>query len=176
MAVLVGVLAVGAPAKTKRPSPAKRAAVAAKAAGCVLRTFPEQGREHTEGVATYATNPPTSGPHNPEPAADGIYAPGASPQVEKTVHALEHGRVLIQYRPGASQRRVDALTKVYTARFHGRRGYHLLLFENTTEMPYAVAATAWRRLLGCRTFNARTTDAVRAFRTAYVDHAPEFIP
>jgi len=155
----------------------RRAGTFAQRAGCVIKSFSDHGREHTtKPVTSYASNPPTSGPHNPEPAADGVYAAGSSPQVENWVHTLEHGRVLIQYRPGTPAAQVDKLESLFHERFRGRSGYHLLLFENTTKMPYAVAAVTWRRYLGCPTSNARVPDAIRAFRTAYVDHAPELIP
>ncbi len=55
-------------------------------------------------------------------------------------------------------------------------GYHLLLFQNQTNMPYAVAATAWDHLIGCETFNAKTLKALDVFRKTYVDKAPEFDP
>ena len=38
-----------------------------------------------------------------------------------------------------------------------------LMFPND-EMPYAVAATTWTNILGCKTFKGRATlDAIRAF-------------
>ena len=49
----------------------------------------------------------------------------------------------------------------------------LLLYQNPTKMPYAVAATAWGHVLGCTTFNPRVFDAFRAFRMAYTDQGPE---
>jgi hypothetical protein len=52
----------------------------------------------------------------------------------------------------------------------------MLLFQNNTNMPYAVAATAWTHLLGCPAMNDKVFDAVRAFRAAYTDKAPELIP
>jgi hypothetical protein len=52
-------------------------------------------------------------------------------------------------------------------------GQMLLLFPNTTNMPYAVAATAWGHVLGCKTFNQRIFDALRAFRLAYTNQGPE---
>jgi hypothetical protein len=39
-----------------------------------------------------------------------------------------------------------------------------------------VAATAWTHLLGCPRMNNQVFDAIRAFRDAYVDKAPEKIP
>ena len=55
-------------------------------------------------------------------------------------------------------------------------GYHLLLYENTTGMDAAVAATAWDRLLACPEMNDQVFDALRAFRTAFVDKGPEKVP
>ena len=52
-------------------------------------------------------------------------------------------------------------------------GHHLLLFENGTDMPFAVAATAWDNQLGCPTMNPKVFDAIRAFRTEYIDKGPE---
>ena len=40
----------------------------------------------------------------------------------------------------------------------------------------AVAATAWQHLLGCKTFNDRTFDALRAFRAQYAGKGPESVP
>ena len=51
-------------------------------------------------------------------------------------------------------------------------GYHLLLFENGTNMPFAVAATAWDHQLGCPTMNPQVFDAIRAFRDEYIDKGP----
>ena len=55
----------------------------------------------------------------------------------------------------------------------GLRGYKTLLFENNTNMPYAVAATAWGHLIGCNTFNDHVFDALRAFRLKYIDKTVE---
>ena len=135
-----------------------RAKVRAKAAGCVIKSFSSQGAGRTEEPVKYASNPPTSGPHHPEWPDDGVYAAGDEPQVEKWVHALEHGRVIVQYRPGTTARRVRALTAVVRERFRGRRGYHQLLLRNNTGMRHAVAAVVWRRYLGCPRHNARVPD------------------
>jgi hypothetical protein len=151
-------------------------ATAAGAAGCVSKTFPSEGRTHTTAKVTYRTNPPTSGAHDPVPADDGIYDPGNTPSIGHVVHTLEHGRVEIQYRPGTPAKTIAQLTTLFNEPLNGTPGYHLLLFQNTTNMPYAVAATAWTHLLGCRTMNPKVFDALRAFRAAWTDKAPEQIP
>jgi hypothetical protein len=149
---------------------------AAAAAGCVSKTYPSEGRTHTTSTVVYHTNPPTSGNHNPVPAEDGIYDPGNTPTKEHFVHTLEHGRIELQYRPGTSKHVIAQLTSLFNEPLNGTPGYHMLLFENNTKMPYAVAATAWTHLLGCPAMNTKVFDAVRAFRAAYTDKAPELIP
>ncbi len=150
---------------------------AAADAGCVVRTSPSQGRGHTTDAVTYRTNPPTSGPHNPDWAQDGIYDRGGTPPKENLVHSLEHGRVQIQYAPSLPAADRATLEAVFDEQLGSLGpGYHLQLFENTTAMPYAVAATAWTQLLGCRTFDTKTIDALRAFRERYTDKGPEFVP
>ncbi|HZO36591.1 MAG TPA: DUF3105 domain-containing protein [Solirubrobacteraceae bacterium] len=146
---------------------------AAKAAGCTLRSPAIQGSTHVTTKVTYGTNPPTSGNHNPEPALDGIYAPGNTPTPEHFVHALEHGRIEFQYKPGTSARRIAQLETLASEPLNGKDAYKVLLFENNTNMPYAVAATAWGQMITCKTFNAKTFDALRDFRVKYVDKGPE---
>jgi uncharacterized protein DUF3105 len=142
----------------------------ASAAGCTVRTFPSEGRAHTTGAVTYKTNPPTSGPHHPIAAPDGEYANGAPPK-ERYVHSLEHGRIELLYRPGASHAARTGLKAVFDEDKN-----RMLLFQNDTGMPYEVAAAAWTHLLGCPRYDARVPAALRAFRDAYRGRAPEKIP
>jgi hypothetical protein len=168
---------VGAPSKVaaKAPIPARKIAnldAAVKAAGCVLKNPPDEGSTHVTSAVTYKSNPPTSGNHNPEPAADGVYAAGNQPAIEHLVHTLEHGRIEFEYKRGTPKRRIAQLETLFTE----KGGYHQLVFQNPTNMPYAVAATAWDHLVGCPTFNDKVFDAFRAFRDRYTDKAPEFFP
>jgi hypothetical protein len=142
---------------------------AAAAAHCTVARFPTEGRSHTDGKVTYRTNPPTSGAHNPVPAPDRVYT--TAPPKENYVHSLEHGRIELQYRPGAPPEVRAALLAVYREFTH-----HMLLFPNNTGMDYEVAATAWKHRLGCVHFNARVPDALRRFRDAYRDRGPEQVP
>jgi hypothetical protein len=142
---------------------------AAAKAGCVVRSFPNYGREHTTKRVRYKTNPPTSGPHNPVPAEDGIY--DEPPPTEKLVHSLEHGRVIFQFSitaPVQVRGQLKALTK--------EDSRHVILTPNATAMPFQVAATAWRHYVGCKTVNAATFDALRDFKIDYRDQAPEQVP
>jgi hypothetical protein len=153
---------------------------AVKAAGCFYKNYPSEGRTHlpsdTSVNNTYKTNPPTSGNHRPVPADDGVYAPGNTPDKENYVHTLEHGRIELQYSPKAPQTVRDQLNTLFNEPVKGSEGYHMVLFENNTNMPYEVAATAWTQLLGCKTVNDKTWDALRAFRDRFVDKGPELIP
>jgi hypothetical protein len=153
---------------------------AASAAGCVYRAFPSEGRDHVTKeltAANFKTNPPTSGAHNPNPAQDGVYAAGNEPAIENWVHTLEHGRVLLQYRPGTSAATVGQLQKLYDEDVKGSgNGYHSVLMQNNSKMPFQVAAVAWRHYVGCREFKPASIEALRTFRELLIDKAPEKIP
>lgn len=152
---------------------------AAKAANCVLKSFPDEGNDHTTDASKwkFKTNPPTSGTHDPSPADDGLYAAGNEPPIGKTVHALEHGRIDIEYRAGSPKTTIDKLETLGSEKLNfGKEGYHVLVFENNTKMPAAVAATAWTKSLTCPALNDGVYDAIRAFRTEYTDKGPELIP
>jgi hypothetical protein len=151
-------------------------AAAAEAAGCEVAEHPEEDGEHTTEPVRYATDPPTSGSHDPVPAQDGVYDPGNPPDLEQSVHSLEHGRIALQYRSGTPARRVGQLQTLFDEEIKGNAGYHTLLFENQSGMTAAVAATAWTRSLTCPQFNDRVWDALRAFRQDFVDKGPEFVP
>ena len=148
---------------------------AAKAAGCTVKTEKDEGRGHADKtfkVADYKTNPPTSGTHYPVAAQDGIYASDNSPALGESTHSLEHGRIDVQYKPGTSAQMVKQLES-----FVGENGgYHMLLFQNTTGMQPAIAATAWDQSLKCPSPSPKMWDALRTFRDRYLDKGPESVP
>lgn len=152
----------------------------AQAAGCVYRAFPDEGQEHvTEAVteADFKTNPPTSGPHSPEPASDGIYIAGNEPEIGNWIHSLEHGRILLQYRPGTDKAAVTQLERLFNEDVAGSGGgYHSLLMRNNSKMPFQVAAVGWRKYAACREFTPKAIEALRLFREEAVDTAPEKVP
>ena len=156
---------------------------AAKAADCELSNPPIEGSNHVTTKVRYKTNPPTSGDHVPpdQVASDGDYSDGVAPEPERYVHSLEHGRVIIQYRPGLPERRVSQLRTLFAESSETDFGLasvdggFTLLMENNTKMRHDVAATAWGHMLACDKFNDKVFDAVRAFRERYVLQAPEKI-
>jgi len=137
---------------------------AARAAGCELRlSLRDEGKVHVpQGTEVrYQTNPPTSGNHVEPPfqQADGAYS--ETPNTIDVVHAMEHGRVAIQYSPDLPEEDQLAIKGVYDTMYGGT-----LLYPNP-DMPFEVATTAWTNLIGCPTYRgAATLDAVRAFGKA----------
>jgi uncharacterized protein DUF3105 len=141
---------------------------AAKAGGCRLHNPEIEGRTHVQKKVKYKTNPPTSGDHNPVPADDDAY--GKSPPIERLVHSLEHGRIIIWYKRSLPRRRLAQLKGLFD-----EDPYHVLLASNNS-MPYEMAASAWGHLAGCRKISDESFDVLRAFRDRYRDKGPEFVP
>lgn len=145
---------------------------AAKKAGCDLRLdLPEEGHEHippTAPTPEYETNPPTSGNHVEPPyqQADGAYK--EMPKEIDFVHSLEHGRIEIQYSPNLPESAQLELIGLYDTMYGAT-----LLFPNEN-MPYEVAATSWRNLLGCNEYKGDITlDAIRDFAKQRWGHGRE---
>lgn len=161
---------------------AARLTAAAKAAGCTYRSFPSEGAEHLNKkftAADYKTNPPTSGNHLPPgmQAPDGLYVAGNEPEIGAWVHTLEHGRIIFQYRPGVAKSVVTQLEALFREDVKGSGGaYHSVLMRNNTDMPFQVAAVAWRHYMACKTFTPKAIEALREFREEVVDTAPERVP
>lgn len=156
------------------PPPAKVANLkkAAKEANCDLRLhLPEEGHTHippTAPTPEYGTNPPTSGNHVEPPfqQADGAYS--EMPQEIDFVHSLEHGRMEIQYSPNLPESDQLELIGLYDTMYGAT-----LLFPNEN-MPYEVAATTWRNLIGCNEYKGSITlDAIRAFGKLTWGHGRE---
>jgi hypothetical protein len=146
---------------------------AAEEASCELDLdLEDEGNTHIakrDDAPDYGTNPPTSGDHWPEQLADGAY--DEYPDPIYSVHALEHGRVAIQYSPDLSEAEQLELKGLFDEDFDG-----VLLFPNP-DMPWEVAATAWTQMIGCDSYEGRATiDALRDFRDRYRGQGPENVP
>ena len=149
---------------------------AAKAASCTLRSPDIEGSTHETKdfkASDYKTSPPASGNHAPDWYDDGVYEPGTTPELGKLVHTLEHGRIDVQYKPGTPAETVAQLEALLAEQ---NEGYHMLLFENTTGVDAAVAATTWGHSLTCDEMNPQVFDAIRTFRAEYIDQGPENVP
>ncbi|MEA2480279.1 MAG: hypothetical protein QOJ07_2201 [Thermoleophilaceae bacterium] len=150
------------------PKKATNLEAAAAKAGCSVKQFPQEGRNHTNGPYKYKTNPPTSGDHYEIPAQDGAYT--QAPNIGQLVHELEHGRIIIWYRPDVSAKLKGQLKALFD-----EDSYHMVLTPNTTHMPYPVAASGWTRSITCPKMNDNVFDALRLFRDRYRDQGPEKI-
>jgi Protein of unknown function (DUF3105) len=107
-----------------------------------VQTFASQGQEHLQpgqDYTAYNSTPPTSGPHSPSPAPCGISSQPIPNTVQ--VHDLEHGVVMVQYRPGLDPAQVSALEAL------GRSYSSHVIVAPYPNLPTPVAATAWTKLL-----------------------------
>jgi hypothetical protein len=130
-----------------RPAPAGSLAAIAHRSGCRLTEF-------RDGMDT---NPPVKGAFVERVSAgDGSYAGERPPSLVASIHALYHGRVLLQYRPGLPAGELAALERLVEEK--------TLLFENQTTMPSAVAATAYLSVMTCPRVDRGTLRALAAFR------------
>jgi hypothetical protein len=189
VAVVAGVSAYVA----LKPNPAK-------AAGCgavqTIRPYPNnQDRAHinAQGVvktppalSTYPSTPPASGPHNLSTLAAGVYA--SPPEVDKTIHSLEHGSVIIWYNPQRSSsselQKIESLYRQTASNDHvivapynypdqGAAG-HLAAGKS-------MVLVAWHHVQSCTSINlAAAKSFVAGYRTptgsvpnAYKGDAPE---
>lgn len=105
---------------------------------------------------TYATEPPTSGPHQPGRLGGVLSEPVPGPV---QVGALEAGQVLLQHRDldPSERRRLEALA-----------GPSVVVAPNPA-LPAPVVASAWRTRLPCRSVDV---EALRRFVTDHAGHEP----
>jgi hypothetical protein len=151
--------------------------ISAQQAGCELKlNLPDEGRTHVPNSTPveYKTVPPTSGNHNPVPIDDGAYKtpipsdpnhPGMN--IRDMVHAMEHGRIEIHYKPSLPEEQQLALKGVFDEDPDG-----MLLFPDPA-MPYDVAVTAWQNEVVCPHYNETVLDVIRNFRDTYRGNGPE---
>jgi hypothetical protein len=152
-----GVIALmhdGDPEISLPPVQETELARAADRADCRLR----------RGGQPAAAKPRVEGPRE-RPVRAGIY--GADQPEGGLVGALRRGTVVIAYRPGLSEASRQQLEELQRAVPRGT------IVAPDRDLPYAVAVTAWRRLLGCDRVAADTVDAIRLFHGRYVGSGPD---
>lgn len=124
-----------------------------------------EGQEH----APYNTNPPTSGPHYSAPLAPidtGFYESDIEP--EKVVHNLEHGEIVIWYRPDAPSETIDAIEKVTQQQPDAT----VAVPWSDIESPKEFVLTAWGKLQPCVQVSQEVVDH---FRSLYQGKGPESV-
>jgi hypothetical protein len=110
-------------------------------------------------------NPPVAGGDGASPARPGFYE--ESVDATSLLAAMREGMIVIQFRDlGSSD--LDLLRELQEAVPDGT-----IVAPNDTGMPFVVAVTAYRRLLGCRTLNLFAADAIQLFRGRFVGSGPD---
>ncbi len=128
---------------------------AALAAGCELkRASPRE-----------QLNPAVTGPAAAPSAHAGFY--DEAPDPASLVSALRKGVIVIQFRDLDGDR-MDELRDLQEALPEGT-----IVAPNSTGMPYRVAVTAYRHLLGCGRISDEAIEAVQLFRGRYLGSGPD---
>jgi hypothetical protein len=135
-----------------------------------IETFPNEGQEHVPvgTVIVYQTDPPTSGPHYPDPEPGGFYTQEIAAGF--LVHSMEHGAVIIYYSP--------AVTADQLAHLQDLANQHPGIFAQVVVVPrndatYPIILTAWTHRLRLTTYDASRIDG---FLTLFLNKGPEQQP
>jgi hypothetical protein len=131
----------------------------------VGEVFPDQGAEHRRPPAgfRYASDPPTSGPHLPQPLRRG--QPLTRDQM---LHALELGNIVILYAPGVDAEPLKALRDEVAGPYDpitAEAGGAVIL-SGSKDID-GVVALGWRRMLRSAT---PTDPRLRDFADAWLGH------
>lgn len=121
----------------------------------------DPGEEHVPDP-TYTVDPPAGGEHLPAAAPPGAYR--QPPPDGNVVHAMEHGYVVVWFRPDVEDAVQAALVEL------GRRFEEELLIVPRPSLQVPIALTAWHQRLLC---TAADVEQMAAFVTAYRDQGPE---
>ena len=146
---------------------------ALRPAGGLGTPMPDEGNAHVgDGEAiTYKNYPPTSGTHYNTPLQAGFY--DTTQQEGNFVHSLEHGYIVIYYKPDLPAATKQQLKDAYSKLPLGKYGKSKAVIVPYTNMPTPMAIAAWDRLMLLNTFNY---DEIQAFYQQYVDKGPEDVP
>lgn len=134
---------------------------------------PDEGYDHVPAGApiTYRAHPPASGPHYPTPAPTGVYPDGLAPGY--WVHSLEHGYVVLVYKPPVSADVMAAFQQMVRNFPSSRFGNIKLVIAPYSDMPHPFAVLSWDWRLFLDTFDR---NKILEFYRAHVDHGREDIP
>lgn len=126
------------------------------------------GRNHinsgTEGSG-YISNPPTSGPHWPSPAKNGVY--GDPLADEQAIHNLEHGYVWITYKKEAGGEVKNKLEEI------AKNDDWKVIMSPREANDAKIALVAWGRVLK---MDEPDYEKVKDFIRTYRNRGPEKTP
>lgn len=134
--------------------------------------YPDMGRGHVpQCIPNYNTTPPTSGCHQPNwapwemsdtPIPDGLQ-----------VHNLEHGGIMVQYRPdpipGLPGAHVEDL-RAFVQELRQQRKYCKVVLAPYAGLQDAIALTAWGWL---QTLDEFDETAIQRFIDDHIEKGPE---
>ena len=144
-----------------------------KAVPLIGTSLPEEGRTHVPDGSklTFRHYPPASGNHYPTPAAAGFYT---TPVAEGNwVHSLEHGYIVILYKPSVDAATIQELRDLMTSFPKEKYNEVKLVVTPYDHMDNPITAVMWDRELALDQFDR---DQLLSFYQADVDHGPEDIP
>ncbi len=126
-----------------------------------------ESRDHVpEGTEiTYNSNPPAAGSHYAKTAHAGIY--DKAPADGNLVHSLEHGAVILWYKPDLPKEDVEKLKEI----FNQAPGKSIMTPRNDLDVP--VAVSTWGRVLKLQTIDE---GQIKAFFDTNYNRAPENAP
>lgn len=141
-----------------------------------VQEFKIVGRDHVNvgtAVTTYNSSPPTSGPHWPADAKNGVYE-NQLPD-EQLVHNLEHGYVWISYKAGSeaspeagiSESDKKKLTEIVTG------DSWKMILEPREKNDARIVLAVWGRLLK---MDSLDEGKIKEFISIYRDKGPEKTP
>jgi len=157
LVVALGILAIvrdGEEQVTLPPVRETELGQAARDAGCELRA----------GAVQRVGDPPVVGPRA-RAAAPGFYEEAMSRPA--LVGAMRRGQVVVYYSRELPEGQRDLLKSVQRAVPEGT------VVVPDDRMRFALAVTAWRRLLGCPRVGPGTLDAIRLFRGRFLGSGPD---
>jgi hypothetical protein len=179
-AVLAVLLVAGAITayQLTRPSPTAVAGCGPVQKTQAVRPAPASGlgdRSHVPTtsrpkLSTYPTHPPASGPHDQVPLPAGVYE--NPPDVYRTIHSLEHGAVIVWYRPTLTSGDIEKIKSFYR---NTAANDHVIVapYSYPTEGPAGLlpngkdmVMVAWHRYEACDQANLGVVkDFVKLYRT-----------
>ncbi len=127
----------------------------------------EQGMDHVDFGANhppYNSVPPTSGWHTPDSYTWGVTKEPVPDEIQ--VHNLEHGGIMIQYKPGIEKNTIEKLEEI------GKRYKSKVIVAPYLKLDKNIALTAWTYL---DKFNDFDENRIVGFIAAHINQGPEFV-
>jgi hypothetical protein len=137
-----------------------------------LQTPPDLGGQHLnpgQSFDQYNSIPPTSGPHDPNLLRCAIYAEPQS--LERSLHSMEHGAVLMVYHPDLLP--AGPVAELQAIANDLLDGGKRIVMAPSRRLQGPLSIASWGNLLN---LNVVEDDTIRGFVAAFEDEGPESFP